>query len=188
MKIALLKATAWVMFSVALVSSPVLAEDACLTDAVVTSKQDHLTVSFVVGNCFTEEMEKAIHNGINTSFTFFIKLNTVRGWWWDKSLANLKVSHDIRYDNLKKVYSVRLSERGEKAIAVKDFAAAKKLMSEIVDLKVAELHLLRKGDRYQVHMMAELDKIKLSFYLHYVLFFLSLWDFETDWHTIDFVY
>jgi hypothetical protein len=28
----------------------------------------------------------------------------------------------------------------------------------------------------------------LPFYLHYVLFFLSFWDFETDWYTVDFIY
>lgn len=36
--------------------------------------------------------------------------------------------------------------------------------------------------------MAELNKIRLPFHLHYVFFFLSLWDFETDWHTIKFTY
>jgi len=35
---------------------------------------------------------------------------------------------------------------------------------------------------------AELNKLTLPFHLHYVLFFVSLWDFETDWYTIDFVY
>ena len=37
-------------------------------------------------------------------------------------------------------------------------------------------------------MMAELNKIQLPLYLHYVFFFLSLWDFETDWHSVDFRY
>jgi hypothetical protein len=37
-------------------------------------------------------------------------------------------------------------------------------------------------------MMAQLDKIRLPFYLHYVLFFVSLWDFETDWYAVDFRY
>ena len=35
---------------------------------------------------------------------------------------------------------------------------------------------------------AELEKVRLPLYLHYVLFFVSLWDFETDWFTIDFIY
>jgi hypothetical protein len=83
---------------------------------------------------------------------------------------------------------VRLSERENKVITVKDFEEAKKLMSEVVGFGVTPLSNLREGGDYQLQMMAELDKITLPFYLHYVLFFLSLWDFETDWHTIDFRY
>ena len=175
-------------FLVSLSSPPVCAEEAFLTDIAVTKDENHLLVGFTVANCFTEDMKEAIHAGINVTFNFFLEVNEIRNWWWDKEMANLKASHDIQYDSLKKVYAVRLSERSGKPIYVKDFNEAKRLMSEITGLKLTELHRLRKDRRYQVHMMAELDKITLSFYLHYVLFFLSLWDFETDWHTVDFKY
>jgi len=166
---------------------PARAEEAGLTDIVITNTRDHLLLYFTVTDCFTEDMEKAIENGIITTFTFFIRLYETRALWWDKELADLKVSHEIQYDNLKKVYVLKLSEK-QKSISVKDFDEAKKLMSEIVGLKVTELHKLHKDRRYQIRMMAELDEIKLPFYLHYVLFFLSLWDFETDWYTVDFRY
>ena len=61
-------------------------------------------------------------------------------------------------------------------------------MSKIVGLKVTDLQELHKNNLYQVRMMAELDKIKLPFYVHYVFFFLSLWDFETAWYKVDFKY
>ena len=159
-----------------------------LTDIVVTNTRDYLLVYFSVADCFTEDMEKAIANGVSTTFTFFVKLHEVRDWWWDKSIADLKVSHEIKYDSLKKVYIVRLSSKDNKMIFVKELEEAKKLMSEIVGLKVTELRNLRRGDHYQISMMAELEKIRLPFYFHYVFFFLSLWDFETDWYTVDFRY
>jgi hypothetical protein len=84
------------------------------------------------------------------------------------------------------VYMVTLSEKDDKVFYVADFDKAKKLMSEIRGLGITRLHNLQKGKRYQVRMMAELDKITLPFYLDYILFFLSLWDFETDWYTVDF--
>ena len=61
-------------------------------------------------------------------------------------------------------------------------------MSELRGLKVARLDDFNRGENYQVRMMAELDTITLPLKLHYVLFFLSLWDFETDWYSLDFVY
>ena len=169
-------------------SRPAFASDARLTDIVITNTQDYLLAYFSVTDCFTENMKRAIDNGVSTSFTFFVKLYEVRNWWWDKGLADLKVSHEIKYDNLKKVYIVRLSSKDYKVVYVKDFDKAKKLMSEIVGLKVTELRNLQRGNHYQISMMAELDKIRLPFYFHYVFFFLSLWDFETDWYAVDFRY
>ena len=164
------------------------AEEARIKDISVINSWDHCILSFSVTGCFTEEMKKAIENGINTTFTFYIELYEIRDFWWDRQIADLSVSHHIKYDNLKKFYTVTLSEKDNKVFYVEDFDKAKKLMSEIRGFGVTKLHNLQKGKRYQVRMMAELDKITLPFYLHYVFFFLSLWDFETDWYTVDFSY
>ena len=61
-------------------------------------------------------------------------------------------------------------------------------MSEIDSLKTVPLSRLEKGSQYQIRAKAQLSKLTLPFYLHYVLFFVSLWDFETDWYTIEFMY
>jgi len=167
---------------------PVLAEEAYLSDIVVTNTRDHLLVYFRVNDCFTLEMNRAIESGLNTTFTFYIILEEKRNFWWDREMADIEISHSIKYDNLKRVYEVRLSEQNNEKITVKDYDEAKKLMAEVVALKVTRLHHLKKGSSYQLHMMAELEQIKLPLYLHYVLFFLSLWDFETDWYTVDFRY
>jgi hypothetical protein len=180
--------TTIVLLSVLVLSSSARAEKAGLKDILVTNTTDHLLVYFSVTDCFTEDMIKAINNGFKTTFTFFIKLHKVRGLWLDNEIADIKVKHDIQYDNLKRVYHVRLSERENKVFSVKDFDEAKALMSEIVGLKVCQLNRLRKGGLYKVNMMAELDKIRLPLHLHYIFFFLSLWDFETDWYTMDFKY
>lgn len=169
--------------------TPILkAEEARIKDIAVINSWDHCILSFAVTGCFTEEMKKAIDNGIDTTFTFYIELYEVRELWWDRQVADLSVSHNIKYDNLKKVYMVTLSEKGDKVFYVEDFDKAKKLMSEIMGFGITRLHNLQKGKRYQVRMMAELDKITLPFFLDYVLFFLSLWDFETDWYKVDFSY
>jgi len=68
------------------------------------------------------------------------------------------------------------------------FPHAQKLMAAVDNLKVVSLDNLIKGQQYQIRAKAELNKLTLPLYLHYVLFFVSLWDFETDWYTIDFIY
>jgi hypothetical protein len=169
-------------------ATPARAGDARLTDIVATSAGEHLLIYFRVMGCYTDEMINAIENGINTTFTFFIGLYETRDFHWDKNIAELRVTHSIVYDNLKKAYKVRLSERKSEMILVEDFSEAKNLMSKIVGVKLTGLSTLQKGNRYQVRMMTELDKIRLPLYLDYVLFFLSLWDFETDWYKVNFTY
>ena len=61
-------------------------------------------------------------------------------------------------------------------------------MSEIKSLHIIPLDKLTKGSQYQIKAKAELSKLTLPLSLHYILFFVSLWDFETDWYTIDFTY
>ena len=167
---------------------PALAKDAVITEIEVNNVNRSLLLYFRVDNCFTKDMKKAIDSGINTTFNFFIKAYEAKKYWWDRKIADIKVSHDVQYDSLKKVYMIKLSEKDNKIIFVQDFDEVKKILSEVSGLRVAELQNLKKGGHYQVCMMAELDKIILPFHLHNVLFFLSLWDFETDWYTVDFVY
>ena len=167
---------------------PAFADEAVLKDIEVTNTDSFLLLYFNVADCFTEDMKKAIDSGIKTTFNFFVRVYETRSVWWDKKITAIKVSHDVQYDSLKKVYMVRLFEKGDKTIFVQDFDEVKTLMSRIRGLKVAELENLKTGKSYQVRMMAELDKIRLPLKLHSVFFFLSLWDFETDWYTVDFIY
>lgn len=164
------------------------AQDAALTDIAIRNGAEDLLADFNVTNCFTEDMREAIDNGIEITFTFFIRVERVRTLWWNQKVADFQVSHQIQYDNLKKVYNVKRSETDDETVSLKNLKEAEKLMSRIEDLKITRLRKFEKGKRYQIHMMAELDMIRLPLYLHYVFFFLSLWDFETDWHTVEFTY
>ena len=61
-------------------------------------------------------------------------------------------------------------------------------MSKVDGHKMIPIGELEKGRQYRLRTKAEVSKITLPFYLHYVLVFVSLWDVETDWYTIDFTY
>ena len=170
------------------IASAAPAQQASLSDIVVTNTRDHLLVYFTVNGCFTPDMNAAIDSGIETTFTFFVKLYEKRSLLWDKKLADITLRHTVKFDNLKGTYEIKLSGENGKTVTVNNFEQAKKLMAEVVALKVVPMSQMKKGLHYQVQMMAQLDKIKLPFYLHHVLFFLSLWDFETDWYAVDFRY
>ena len=164
------------------------AKEARLSDIIVTNTRDHLLVYFTVKDCFTEEMNKAIMNGISTKFTFIIKLYEVRNIWFDKEVADIKLTHEVQYNTLKNTFTLFLPEQNIQKVITEDADEASKLMAEVVALKLVRLDKLKRGIHYQLRMKAELDKIELPFYLNYVFFFLSLWDFETDWYSVSFKY
>jgi len=164
------------------------AQDAMLANIIVTNTRDDLLLYLTVKNAFPSEIEETIHSGVPAAFSFYINLYRVRNFWPDKEITELEVTHTIKYDNLRKEYIVTRSWEGNQPQTVKSFMEAKKLMTEIDSLTIVSLKQLEKGKRYQIRAKAKLSKLTLPFYLHYVLFFVSLWDFETDWYTIDFIY
>lgn len=165
-----------------------MAKDAKLTNIIVTNTRDDLLVYLTVEGAFTQNMEDAINSGVPASFSYSVNLYRSRGMWFDKKLVDLTITHTIKYNSLRKEYSVTRSWDTNSPVVVRSFDTAKKLMAEIDSLKVIPLEQLKKGNQYQIQAKAKLSRVTLPYYLHYVLFFLSLWDFETDWYTIDFIY
>ena len=163
------------------------AQEAQLSDVVVTNTRDDLLLYLTVDGAFTEEMTTAILSGVPTTFSFLADLYRVRSMWLNKKIASRKITHTIKYDKLKKTYTVTRSWESEPQVT-QSFSEVRKLMSEVDSLKIVALDKLDKGTQYQIRAKAELSKRTLPLNLHYVLFFMSLWDFETDWYTIDFIY
>lgn len=166
----------------------VSAQDAVLKNIIVTNTRDDLLVFLSVEGAFREKMIKAILSGVPASFSFFLDLYQVRNLWPDKKIADVKITHTIKYDNLKKEFSVIRSWKEGKPSTTRSFLEARKLMADVDGIHIVPLNRLEKGRRYQLQAKAQLSKLTLPFYLHYVLFFVSLWDFETDWYSIDFIY
>lgn len=164
-----------------------LAQDAQLSDVVITNTRDDLLLYLTVDGAFTDEMSKAILSGVPASFSFLANLYLVRSMWLNKKIASRTITHTIKYDTLKKTFTVTRSWESEPQVT-QSFSEARKLMSEVDSLKIVALNSLEKGEQYQIRAKAELSKRTLPLNLHYVLFFMSLWDFETDWYTIDFIY
>ena len=187
------KGTHWLIFmliatSLFLPSMELWAREAHIRNIETQIKQGNLVISFRVTDCFTKKMIQAIKNGVNTKFVYLIRLYKVRRWWRDKKIVDIKVFHTIHYDSIKKVYNLKLSEGNPKEIPVKDIEEAKKMLAQITDLRIIDVKKLKKKEKYKIMIKAELAKIRLPLHLHYVLFFLSLWNFDTDWYTVNFQY
>ncbi|WP_420828274.1 DUF4390 domain-containing protein [Desulfonema limicola] len=169
-------------------SGPVFGRPARLTDMSVTNSQDHILVYLNVRDAFTEKIQKIIISGVPTTFSFFITLDEIRTIWINKTLSEVTLTHTIKYNTLKNVFTIQRSWKDEKPLTVRTLEEARKIMTEIDAFKIIPISQLDKGSRYRVRAKAKLSKMTLPFYLHYILIMASKWEFETDWHTIDFDY
>jgi len=138
-------------------------------------------VGFYVENCFTEKMEEAIQTGIQTIFTFYVQLYQKRTWWRDRKVASMEFHHTIQYDPIPKEYQVTLEEKGS-SIVTSDFEEARRLMAKVEAVEIRPSSQLKPGVPGRIRIKAELDPVRLPLHLEYLFFFVSLWDFETDWH------
>ena len=166
----------------------VFAQEATLTNITVSNTRDDLLLYLNLEGAFSVKLKKAILSGVPATFSFLAKLNRVRNMWTNPVIADISVIHTIKYDNLKKEFIVKRSWRNNEPEVTKSFSEAQKWMTEVNSLKIIPLGQLEKGQQYQLRTKAEVSKQTLPFYLHYVLFFISLWDIETDWYSIDFIY
>jgi hypothetical protein len=159
-----------------------------ITNIIIADSKQHLLFFLNVEEAFNEKICRRIDSGIPISFSYILKLHKVRTLWIDKEIANIKLTNTIKYNGLKKEYTVTKSWSDAKPYVTKSFAEAKRFMTKIDGFKICTIDKLEKGQEYKAKVKAEFSKVTLPLYLHYVLFFVSFWNIETNWHTVDFIY
>jgi len=166
---------------------PVLAQDATIEELIVTNSSTDLLLFLTVNNAFTKQMEEGIKNGIPVTFNFYVKLERKR-MWLNQELVSLRFDHTLSYDTLKEEYSIVRSELPGQAFRTKSLAEAKKAMAQLNGPQIVSLKTLLPEAGYRLMVKAKLAEKTLPLYVHYVIPFWSLWDFETDWYTVEFRY
>jgi hypothetical protein len=160
-----------------------LAQDATITDFTVSNSESQLILYFTVTDCFTDDMEAAIHNGIPATFTYYVDIYRQRSNWPDKKIRKYEFDHIMEYDSLKKEYKIYRDEKGDSKLTT-SLDEAKILMSEINGFKVLPLEEIDPKASYVIKVKAKLARKTLPLYFHYLIPFTSLWDFETKWYEL----
>ncbi len=167
--------------------SRLLAQETTIVDLVATNSTSDLLLYFTVKDSFTEKITQGIHNGIPATFTFYVELLRMNKGKPDQEIVTHVFSHTMSYDNLKEEYRIVLNEKNQES-ATPSLSSAQKLMTEVNGFQVLPLARLDPETPYQLRVKAKLAKKTLPLYFHYLIPFSSLWDFETEWHTLNFRY
>jgi hypothetical protein len=159
-----------------------------LSNITVSNTSEDLLLHLKLENSFSDAVRQSVLAGKTTSFAFHLKLSRVQDFWLDQTIADLTVVHTLKFDGVKKEFTVRRSWTGYEAETTPSFEEAQRWMNRIEGLKIVALSRMARNVRYELRAKAEVSKKSLPLNLHHVLFFVSFWDEQTDWYIIDFVY
>jgi hypothetical protein len=158
-----------------------------ITDILVTNNRENVLLYARLVNGFKPEMEMAILAGIPAVFTLQLEVYQERSFVWDNKVASHEIKRTIKYDNLKKTFSIYTNGNPQPVI-FSDFESAQKAMTDFNGIIAVPLSSLTKGKNYYMLIKVKMDKVRLPLHMEYVFFFVSIWDFETAWNRQNFSY
>jgi hypothetical protein len=162
--------------------------EANISDIIITTSKSHLLLFCAIKNSFKPEMIEGVRNGIPITFDFSVELEKVNNNWPDSTLTEQTIRHTLTYDPLREEYRVILPEKGNNIVTTPSIDKAMELMAELNGLKVIERDKLIPDAPYALHVKAKMAEKTLPLNMHYIIPFISLWDFETEWRVIEFRY
>ena len=158
-----------------------------MTDILIKNNAENVLVYARLGNGFKPDMELANLAGIPATFTLQLEIYQVRSFVWDKKITIHEIKRTIKYDNLKKTFSVYTNGNPQPVI-FSDFESAQKAMADFNGIIAVPLASLVKGNNYYLLIKVKMDKARLPLHMENVFFFVSYWDFETAWERQNFSY
>jgi hypothetical protein len=158
-----------------------------IADILVSNNSGNVLLYARCGDCFKTEMESAILAGVPTIFTLQLDVCQTRSLLWNRTIISKEIKRTIKYDNLKKTFSIYTNGNLDPVI-FPDFESAQKAMADFNGIIAAPLSALENGNQYYLKMRVKIDKVRLPLYMEYVFFFVSFWDFETAWYKKEFTY
>jgi len=158
-----------------------------IADILISNNSENLLLYTRCVDCFKTEMESAILAGVPTVFTLQLDVCQKRLLIWNKTIISKEIKRTIKYDNLKKTFSIYTNGDLDPVI-FPDFENAQKAMADFNGIIASPLSALDKGNQHYLKMRIKIDKVRLPLYMEYVFFFVSFWDFETAWYKKEFFY
>lgn len=149
-------------------------------------KSHAIPIQFNAQGCFPKKILDTILAGIPVTYTFSIEICKPRSLWFDRTIASLKFTRAIQYDNLKNEYHVTLSSKNGTSVLA-DFSEVKKTIENVNETALVSSDLLRENDLYymQYHLDIKAESAStLPFPLEYLLSILPWGQSKTGWSTI----
>lgn len=153
-----------------------------ITDINVVLGKEEISVSAKLTDGLNKDVEEAIKNGIQKDIIYSAILKKKRSAWFDEDVASKEIKYTIKYDVLKKQYTLITRGNGNKEKVTQSYDEIKAAVSRMENTSVSAKKVLELDEEYYVSIKAEIKDTKLLFFLDYFLFFIPFSDINTSWY------
>ncbi|MBI3803806.1 MAG: DUF4390 domain-containing protein [Nitrospirae bacterium] len=131
---------------------------------------------------FNKEIIDDIQDGIPKDFYYYLLLKRKQKSWFDEEILAKTLRYTVKYDTLKKKYTV-IQRDGEHVVenTIDSLEAMRRMVSHIDHIRIAPIHILKSRFRYYVSVKSQMKAAKLPLYLDYFLFFIPFLELDTPW-------
>ncbi|MEK6683839.1 MAG: DUF4390 domain-containing protein [Nitrospirota bacterium] len=151
-----------------------------LTAAALTNSE--WSVSAELTRWHPTPIREDLNNGIPKDLYYYILLKKRQPGWFDEEIVSKTIKHTIKYDVLKRQYSITTrmdGQTGQKI--VESFEEMADLISRIDRVRVVATKRMKARHTYYVSIKAEMRATNVPFYLEYIFFFIPALELDTPW-------
>ena len=122
----------------------------------MTLHDGEVRVDFQVSGAVSEAVREAIQSGLPTTFAYDVTLQQSSRWWFDRTIAYMRVSAVVRFDNLTRRYQITFIEDGrvEDVRTTDDEATAIDWLTNFHGRRLSSHRLVEDGE-YHVNVKAQ---------------------------------
>ncbi len=151
-----------------------------LTASVLNNNEVAVTAELI--RWYNQNIKDDLNNGIPKDLYYYILLKRRQPGWFDEEIVSKTIKQTIKYDVLKKEYSIttRMDDQTSQK-TVDSFEEMADLISRIDHVKITSLKRMRARYTYYISVKAEMRATNVPFYLEYILFFIPALELDTPW-------
>lgn len=167
---------------VLLLAPPARGADERIDGLEVVQEDGRIYVSAALNPPLGSPIDEDLRKGLAKDLYYYLVLKQRQRLWFDEEVAAVTVKYSMKYDLLKREYlvTVRLPS-GTTQTIVSDFESARRLVSRVERVPVADVRTLKRREKYVISVKAEMKAPQLPLYLDYFLFFIPFLEIDTPW-------
>jgi hypothetical protein len=161
-----------------------------IDDLTLREGEDHILLSATLVVEFDEDMRQAVRGGVPLKFGYRVRMTKRGSIFGEHIVRDRELSNELEYDPVKQLYLFRAKGYSSEAVerTTRDEEEALRWLTTIEDWPLYPFDKLARNTRYRVRVMATLRSVELPSVLGYLFFFTTIFNRETPWVQVDFMY